>query len=101
MSSIKPNDARSSVEVMILGQRMVLKVEKDRARVERLASYVREKAEELERQFRGKQPLPPAKLAALLAINIADDYFSALDENRAFKREVAQRSRELLADLES
>jgi cell division protein ZapA (FtsZ GTPase activity inhibitor) len=101
MSSGKANDARNTVEVMILGQRLLLKVDQDRARVERLASYVRDKADELERQFRGKQPLPPAKLASLLAINIADDYFAVVSELRELKRAVAQRSRQLLAELES
>ena len=100
-SGSKANEARNTVEVMILGQRMVLKVDHDRARVEQLASYVRDKADELERQFRGKQPLPPAKLATLLAINIADDYFAARDERRELASAVAQRSRQLLAELES
>jgi hypothetical protein len=62
---------------------------------------VRDKADELERQFRGRQPLPPAKLATLLAINIADDYFAAMGEMGELKRAVAQRSRQLLAELES
>lgn len=101
MSNGKANEARSSVEVMVLGQRMVLKVDEDRNRVELLATYVREKAEELQRGFHGKQPLPPAKLATLLAFNIADDYFRALDDARELKKAVSQTSRQLLAELES
>lgn len=95
MSSNKGNDR--SVEVVILGQRMTLKVDDDREHVERLAAYVRRKAEELT----SKTPLPPGKAAALLALNIADDYFRALDEAREVKSEVAAKSRALLAELES
>src|SRR5438046_194248 len=97
MSATKGSDSRGSVEVVILGQRMTLKVDDDRDRVERLAAYVKRKAEELT----SKTPLAPGKAAALLALNIADDYFRALDETRAVKHEVASRSRDLLAELES
>lgn len=86
-----------SIEVVILGQRMTLKVGDDPERVERLAAYVRRKADELT----SKTPLPPGKAAALLALNIADDYFRALDATRELKTEVATKSRELLAELES
>ena len=92
----KPLNDRS-IEVVILGQRMTLKVGDDPERVERLAAYVQRKAEELT----AKSPLAPGKAGALLALNIADDYFRALDEQRELKSEVAAKSRELLAELES
>lgn len=101
MSSSKPSDARKTIDVMILGQRMMLKVDDDRGRVERLAAYVRVKAEELTHGQQGKQPLPPAKLATLLALNIADDYFRAIEATNELKRDVARRSRALLAELET
>jgi cell division protein ZapA (FtsZ GTPase activity inhibitor) len=95
MSSNKGNER--SIEVVILGQRMTLKVDDDRERVERLAAYVSRKADELT----SKTPLPPGKAGALLALNIADDYFRALDEARELKQEVARKSRALLSELES
>lgn len=101
MSSSRTNDGRNTIDVMILGQRMVLKVDADRGRVERLAAYVRSKADELTSGQQGKQPLPPAKLATLLALNIADDYLRAIDASDELKRDVASRSRALLAELES
>src|SRR5687768_719826 len=87
---------KRSVEVEILGQRMVLKAEDDPRHVERLASYVKRKVDELS----AHGPVSSAKLAVLAALNIADDYFRALDEAREFKRQVAQRSRAMLSELE-
>ena len=96
MAQTQPKTPRRSVEVHILGQRMSLKADDDPRHVERIAAYVKRKVDELS----GGGPLSATKLAVLAAINIADDYFRALDEGRAFKREVAARSRALLEELE-
>ena len=87
---------KQRVEVQILGQRMTLKSEDDPRHIERLASYVKRKVDEVSAQG----PISSSKLAVLAALNIADDYFRALDEAREFKREVAARSRQILRDLE-
>lgn len=97
--AVKANDSRSSVEVVILGQRMVLKADDDRKRVERIADYINEKTNSL--QQGSFATLPPAKLAALVALNLADDYFRAIDENVQLKRAIGARARALLNDLES
>ena len=91
----KPNEKRT-VEVEILGQRMVLKANEDPRHVERIASYVKRKVDEAS----AHGPISSAKLALLAALNIADDYFRALDETREFKRQVASKSRVLLTELE-
>ena len=39
-------------------------------------------------------------LAVLAALNIADDYFRALEETRELKRQVALKSRALLRELD-
>ncbi len=88
--------AKASVEISILGQRLNVRADGDPRHVERLASYVRRKVDELSAQG----AVPSIKLAVLAALNIADDYFRALDETRELKRQVAQRSRALLAELE-
>lgn len=90
----KPKKQR--VEVQILGQRMVLKADEDPRHVERLANYVKRKIDEAS----AGGPVSSSKLAVLAALNIADDYFRALDDAREFKRAVASRSREILRDLE-
>jgi cell division protein ZapA len=91
------SDNRASVEVQILGQRMILKAEDDPKHVERLASYVKRKIDEIA----AGGPVSSSKLAVLAAINIADDYFRALEETRELKRQVAGKSRALLAELEA
>jgi cell division protein ZapA len=88
--------AKQQVEIQILGQRMVLRADEDPRHVERLATYVKRKVDELS----ANGPVTSQKLAVLAALNIADDYFRALDEAREFKRQVAQKSRAMLAELE-
>jgi cell division protein ZapA (FtsZ GTPase activity inhibitor) len=79
-----------------LGQRMVLRGDDDPHHVERLAGYVKRKVDEV--STRG--PVTSSKIALLAALNIADDYFRALEETREIKRQVALKSRALLAELE-
>ena len=85
------------VEVQILGQRMNLKAEADPRYLERLANYVKRKVEEVSQNG----PVSSSKIAILAALNIADDYFKAMEENREFKRKVAEKSRAMLSDLDS
>lgn len=94
--STAPKEGKRSVEVQILGQRMVLKADDDPRHIERLASYVRRKVDEVS----AHGPISSQKLAILAALNIADDYFRAIDEAREFKRQVAVKSRALLDDLD-
>lgn len=87
---------KSHVEVQILGQRMLLRSDDDPRHVERLASYVKRKVDEVSTSGSVASP----KLALLAALNIADDYFRALEEARELKRQVALKSRALLDDLD-
>ena len=82
--------------MQILGQRMVLKAEGDPQHLERLVSYVKRKVDEVS----ARGPVSTSKLALLAALNIADDYFRLLEETRELKRQVVQKSRAMLADLE-
>ncbi len=95
-SKAQKGGTKQSVEIQILGQRMVLRADEDPRHVERLASYVKRKVDELS----AHGPVTSQKLAVLAALNIADDYFRALDEAREFKRQVAARSRAMLSELE-
>ena len=97
MNKIPPKPAdKQTVEIHILGQRMVLKAQEDPRHVERLASYVKRKVDEAS----GHGPISSTKLAVLAALNIADDYFRAMDEAREFKKQVAVRSRVLLTEID-
>lgn len=89
-------ESSNRVEVHILGQRFLLKGSHDPQYVERLAAYVKRKIDEVA----ARGPVSSPKLAVLAALNIADDYFRALEEARDFKQEVAHKSRGLLRDLD-
>ena len=95
-SSQDSNKKRNKVEVNILGQRLRLKADEDPQRIEQLANYVNRKIDEVS----SVTPVAPAKLAVLAALNIADDYFRALEESRQFKRDVAARSRVLIEEID-
>lgn len=84
------------MEVVLLGQRMVLKSDDDPKHLERVASFVKRKVDELSAQ----STAPVQKLALLTALNIADDYLRAVDEAREFKRQVAAKSKALLIELD-
>ena len=87
---------KKSIEVQILGQRLVLRADGDPRRLENVAAYVTRKVEELATHA----PVSSSKLALLAALNIAEDYFRAVEESRELKREVASRSRALLRALD-
>ncbi|OGQ87075.1 MAG: hypothetical protein A2289_19230 [Deltaproteobacteria bacterium RIFOXYA12_FULL_58_15] len=96
MEPVSKNAGKQNIEVQILGQRMVLKADDDVRHIERLASYVRRKVDEVA----AHGPISSQKIAILAALNIADDYFKALDEIREFKRQVAVKSRAMLTTLD-
>ncbi len=75
---------------------MALKADDDPRHIERLASYVKRKVDEVS----ARGPISSSKLALLAALNIADDYFRALDEAREFKRQVAAKSRAMLCEID-
>ena len=87
---------KPSVEIQILGQRLAIKAGDDPAKLERLVGYVKRKIDELS----ANGPVSSSKLAVLAALNVADDYFRILDEMRELKRQVAQKSRALLNELD-
>lgn len=95
--SVSDPKIRQTIEVTILGQRMLLKADEDPKHVERLASYVNRKVDEVS----GGGSVATTKLAILAALNIANDYFRELDQSNEFKQWVAEKSRSLLAELDS
>jgi cell division protein ZapA (FtsZ GTPase activity inhibitor) len=92
----RKSTGKHTVEVQLLGQRMTLKADEDPRHVEKLVGYVKRKVDELA----ATSTASSSKLAVLAALNIADDYFRALEETRELKRQVAQKSRALLGELD-
>ena len=95
-SSNENSNPRQTMEVTILGQRLLLKADEDQGHVERLASYVNQKLEDAA----SGSVVASTKLAIIAALNIANDYFHELDESREFKEQVVAKSRILLEELD-
>ncbi len=95
----KVERAKSSIEVHLLGQNLVLKAhtEAEAHHLDRVASFVKKKVDELARQG----PISSSKLALLVALNVADDYLRNLEDTRVLKQQIAAKSRALLNELDS
>ena len=94
---IRRQEERTSVEVDILGQKLVLRADEDPKHLERLAQFINRKADEVSAGTSVSTP----KLTVLTAINIANEYFRALEEMRELKKEVSQRSKILLEEIDA
>ena len=94
---IRGQEERTSVEVNILGQKLVLRADEDPKHLERLAQFINRKADEVSAGTSVSTP----KLTVLTAINIANEYFRALEEMRELKKEVSQRSKILLEEIDA
>lgn len=72
------------VELTILNHKFILNSDKDRKYLERLASYVNAKADEV---VRGTKSVDSFNVAVLTALNIADDFMSdKMEVNNESKR---------------
>lgn len=95
-NGVEQNRDSERIEVTICGQRLALRTDEDPRRLERLAAYVQRKVDDVSTQG----PVAQSKLVVLAALNIADEYFRALDEAHEFRKEVARRSRAMLDELD-
>jgi cell division protein ZapA (FtsZ GTPase activity inhibitor) len=97
MASVSQQAPGKTVTIQLLGQRMALRAGQDPKHIERLASYVRRKGDEIA----AAGPVNSTKLAVLVALNIAEDYFAMLEDTRALRREVGERAQALLQELDA
>lgn len=83
--TFKENRMESNkVKVRIYGQEYTIAGEKDEESIRKIASHVNEKMRELGRSFSSNGQ---GTLAVLTAINLADEFFEATDENIRIKEE--------------
>ena len=80
------------VTVEIHGQQYPIRSGLDPKYVAELAAYVNEKMRLASRETSSGDTL---KLAVLAALNIADEYFRVVDQDREHQQQVAQRAEEL------
>ncbi|MCL4427536.1 MAG: cell division protein ZapA [Deltaproteobacteria bacterium] len=72
------------VELTILNHKFILNSDKDKKYLERLASYVNTKADEV---LKGTKSIDSFNVAVLTALNIADDFMSdKIEVNNESKR---------------
>ncbi len=88
---------KRSVSVEVGGQKLNLKTDADEEYVRALARLVNQKLNEAKS---GSRAVATQSLAILAAMSIADDFLQARQRDAAFRKEVKQRSRQLLELLD-
>ena len=69
----------NTIEVTILGRKIPLKKKGDEEYIRKVAEYVRDKVEEIQRQVPNTTE---TNIAILTALNIADELFSATEKQK-------------------
>jgi cell division protein ZapA len=88
---------KEKVEVTLLGQSFTVRSDKDEAYVHSLASFVTRRYEELQRQTR---TVSSHDLALLVALNLADELFQSEDRAELCRKEVRERSIQILQNID-
>ena len=88
---------KEKVEVTLLGQSFTVRSDKDEAYVHSLASFVTRRYEELQRQTRA---VSSHELALLVALNLADELFQCEEQAELSRKEIRERSIQILANID-
>ena len=87
-----------SVKVEVAGQSLAIRTDANTKYVEELAAFVSSKIEEI----RGSGRFASTQsLALLVAMNIADELFQLRDSQTQLKRQVRERTRNILRSLDT
>ena len=86
------------VKVKILDNEYLIKSDEDLDTVFKIADYVNDKIEEINKKSEG---LSDKKMAVLVALNIASDYFQLLKERDDLLSNIKQRSRTMVYNIDS
>lgn len=86
-----------SVKVQVAGQTLALKTDAPASYVKELATYVSRKMEEIRA---GGRVVTTQSQALLVAMNIADELFRAREGEGRLKRQVRDRTRKILHQLD-
>ena len=86
------------IKVRIFGHEYLLKAEEDAARALRVAEYVNEKLKEVQDNVEG---LSEKKMAILVALNIASDYFQLVKEREEMLADIRRRADLLISNIDS
>ena len=86
------------IKVKIYDQEYIIKSEENEEQLNRIADYVNDKLREIEDNTEG---LSEKKMAILVALNIASEYFQALKERKELSMNVRQRTESLINHIDS
>jgi len=92
------SDLMEPVKIRILGQEYRLKSEEDHEQVQRIADYVNGKLQEVMETTEG---LSERKMAILVALDIANDYFHVLKERDELASKIRQRTEGLVHQIDT
>ncbi|MBN2060149.1 MAG: cell division protein ZapA [Deltaproteobacteria bacterium] len=86
------------LKVTILNQEYHIKSDEDPAQVSKLEEYVNRKIDDISK---GSKGLTEKKIAILLALNIAGEYFQLLKEHEELLIEIRKRSEKIISNIDS
>jgi cell division protein ZapA len=89
---------KNLVRVEILGREYTVKSDEGEERVKNIAKYVNRKIKEVSE---GGQTVSTLNLAILAALNIANDYFAAIEDKKIFSQTIEARSGRLIEMINS
>jgi len=81
------------VRVQILGREYIIKSDEEEERVGKIAEYVNQRIKEL---AEGTKTISTLNVVILAALNIANDYFKALESQRKFTQTIEAKSGRLI-----
>ncbi|UCD84791.1 MAG: cell division protein ZapA [Deltaproteobacteria bacterium] len=88
---------KNSVQVEILGKEFTVKSENDESYVKEIADYVNRKMEEV---LKDTRTVATVNVVLLAALNIADEYFRAKDQNQKLIGDIEEKCQELINLIE-
>ena len=86
------------IKLKIYDQEYTIKSEENEEQLNRIADYVNDKLREIEANTKG---LSEKKMAILVALNIASEYFQAMREREELSLNVRQRTESLINHIDS
>ena len=89
---------KNLVRIEILGREYNVRSDEGEERVRKIAEYVDQKIKEI---TEGTKTLSTINVAILAALNIADDYFRAVEDQNHLTRTVKNKSGQLIAMIDS
>ncbi len=86
------------IKVIIYDQEYVIKSEENAEQINQIADYVNDKLKEIQDNTKG---LSEKKMAILVALNIAGEYFQAIKERDDLSVNIRQRTDALISNIDS